>query len=1659
VREELKQRRAISVSVLTSMLLLALGFRIQLAISSTPVHDVCIYRVTLSDTVVARGDPLPIKVTVRNEGDLAETFNVTALCGNSSLGTRIVTNLPSREYTTLTFIWDTTGVDRGTYPIWAVASVVPGEIDTTDNQYMAGNVQIIGLITVPDDYATIQEAINAASPGDTVHVRAGLYSPPFVTVNKTISLVGEGADVTIIEFTTGCIGVWVNDVNITGLTISGDIESSAPGIYLYGVSGCRIFENVIRDNEDGIKMDYCSNNFVYANSITENWRGMSLYVSNSNTIHSNQMIHNIDDGILFTNSSNNAIYKNNITNSICGVELWYSIGNRFYHNNFLDNNENADIATSGDTDFWDNGYASWGNYWSDYDGNDNNLDGVGDSSYVIDEHNQDDYPLMEPWSTPENETIVIGTVHDYAILDPADATYYSYMDLFENTGEGLLKYRPGTTELMPGIAENYDVSPDGRNYTFTLRPDLYFTDGDPLDAAAVKWSVERAMRINLSSWLFSDIVDRVEVVDSLHVRFVLKGAFSFFPSLVIMSPYFPVSSNSFPDDATGTCTVGLYGPYKIKSWTEDVELVLEANPDYYGEQPKSKYVIVKFYETSTALRQALENGTVDIAWRLNPADTVILEDNPDINHFEALGYGRYLVMRCNMTPFDDVRVREAVAAAINRTRLCTGPYMDTADPLYSLVPMDVWSHIDAYKDEYGVRNLPLAMALLNAAGYDESNKLQFEYWYANNEYQAGVAAVVKSDLEETDMVNVTLKCVSINSWTGNITTGNMPMFHLGAVQDYIDPSGILPYFLHSAKSPEMGVFYSNASMDAILDEAEIEQNMTRRMQLYEDIQRLAAEETPVVPLFQGKIYAFTKHNIRGVCLSQTNLLPYYTIYRQEGSTRYPWSMFHHDLEHSGYSESPAPNTNQTLWNYTTGGGVESSPAVVDGRVYVGSNYGDNGRVYCLDAFTGAHIWNYTTGNAVYSSPAVVDGRVYVGSDDHKVYCLDAFTGAEIWYYETGYRVDSSPAVADGKVYVSSEDGKVYCLDALTGAHIWNYTIGPYWMRSSPAVVGGRVYVGSGNGKVYCLNALTGIHIWNYTIGGRVFSSLAVVDGRVYVGSDNGRVYCLDALTGTGIWNYEMGEMVQTSPTVANGKVYVAQSYDSDVYCLDALTGAYIWNYTTGPVFSSPAVADGKVYVGSNDFKVYCLDALTGGLIWNYATGGPVESSPAVADGVVFVGSDDGTVYAFGNVVRVSENVQEAINEAPTGTTLIIAPKVYYESLVINKPLTIIGEMGSAPIFDGGGSGIAVIILSSASGSTIAGIVITNWDQGILINDSSNCKIYGNIMSLMGTTGIGIEGTNAANNQIYSNIFQDNAIAISLFASSAPNVIYKNIITSNNVGLSLQSNGNTVYANIISENNAGIDVSSSSNNVIYHNNFANYIQNVIIGGSHNVWDNGYPAGGNFWSSYTGADIYHGQYQNEAGSDGIVDTQYPIAVNNVDRYPLTKPFNPHDIGIANLFISKTVVGQGFPLIIEVKLLNYGVYDETFTLTVYANATPVAVQTIALIKKSSGTIVFTLDTHSIAKGNYIISAYAWPVQDEKDTADNTCTGGTVKVGIPGDVNPVDGYVGIDDIFNMARHFGHEPPGWDPILDPNYDINGDNYVGIDDIFIAASHFGEEYP
>ena len=360
-----------------------------------------------------------------------------------------------------------------------------------------------------------------------------------------------------------------------------------------------------------------------------------------------------------------------------------------------------------------------------------------------------------------------------------------------------------------------------------------------------------------------------------------------------------------------------------------------------------------------------------------------------------------------------------------------------------------------------------------------------------------------------------------------------------------------------------------------------------------------------------------------------------------------WSMFRHDLSHSGYTTSGNPTgTALPLWNYSTRAAIESSPAIVNGCVFVGSK---DYNIYCLNASNGQLVWNFTTGGEVDSSPAVYNGCVFVGSDDGWFYCIDTTTGMPIWISLVGGQVRSSPTVLDGCVYVGSGKHDVFCLNASNGDLVWTFSTSNR-VDSSPAISDNVVYVATDDFHVYALNASTGDELWNHHTGS-VISSPCVNDGYVYVGSYDGYVCCLNAATGEQVWQYQTEGCVSSSPAVAYGCVFVG-SEDSKVYCLNASNGTKIWETATGFwVRSSPVVLDGNVYFGSEDYSIYCINASTGTKKWCYATGNIVDSSPSIVNGALYVGSYDYRVYAFALIDSTSENTPIQSTNSFTWTTV------------------------------------------------------------------------------------------------------------------------------------------------------------------------------------------------------------------------------------------------------------------------------------------------------------------------------------------------------------------------------------------------------------------------
>jgi outer membrane protein assembly factor BamB len=334
-----------------------------------------------------------------------------------------------------------------------------------------------------------------------------------------------------------------------------------------------------------------------------------------------------------------------------------------------------------------------------------------------------------------------------------------------------------------------------------------------------------------------------------------------------------------------------------------------------------------------------------------------------------------------------------------------------------------------------------------------------------------------------------------------------------------------------------------------------------------------------------------------------------------------------------YAVGAATGTKE--WAFETDGEVYSSPTVADGTVYVGSNDGD---LYALDAATGSKEWAFETSEPVVSSPIVVDETVYVGSTDENLYAVDIATGTEEWIFETDDRVTSSPIVADGTVYVGSWDNYLYALDSATGTKEWAFKTDG-WVRSSPTVADGTVYVGSNDNNLYAVDASTGDQQWAFKTSGSVYSSPTVADETVYVGSNDNNLYAVAAeRTATAS---SVGEQNNADST---DKISVKKDSDSDD---TTPPGTQKWAFETdGWVRSSPTVADGTVYVGSNDNNLYAVDASTGDQQWAFKTSGSVHSSPTVADETVYVGSNDNNLYAVSTDTDSRPNLRDEI-EIPT----------------------------------------------------------------------------------------------------------------------------------------------------------------------------------------------------------------------------------------------------------------------------------------------------------------------------------------------------------------------------------------------------------------------------
>jgi len=368
-------------------------------------------------------------------------------------------------------------------------------------------------------------------------------------------------------------------------------------------------------------------------------------------------------------------------------------------------------------------------------------------------------------------------------------------------------------------------------------------------------------------------------------------------------------------------------------------------------------------------------------------------------------------------------------------------------------------------------------------------------------------------------------------------------------------------------------------------------------------------------------------------------------------------MFRGDAAHTANYplDSPAHEGRNLVglqWRFATEGDGISSPVVVGDRVYAGSG---DGHLYALDRLTGERIWAFDVHNAIHSSPAVENGLVFLATRDGALVAVEAANGKQRWRvatgpdkplpwgHETGDYYIASPVLAgNGVVIFGAGDGSVRALEEKTGKAIWRTDIGER-IRSTPAVSDGMVLIGTIQGRLHALALKDGAPRWKFDTEGTkldsskfgfdrrsIQSSPAVANGVVYFGARDGWVYAVGTNDGKERWRYDHQiSWIITSPAVADGVVYDGSSDKVFVQALNAADGRELWRAKTqAPVWSSPAICGGVLFVGDHAGFLHALDRATGKELWFFRSAGDILGAPVVSGNLVLFASSDGSIYAL-----------------------------------------------------------------------------------------------------------------------------------------------------------------------------------------------------------------------------------------------------------------------------------------------------------------------------------------------------------------------------------------------------------------------------------------------
>jgi eukaryotic-like serine/threonine-protein kinase len=341
-----------------------------------------------------------------------------------------------------------------------------------------------------------------------------------------------------------------------------------------------------------------------------------------------------------------------------------------------------------------------------------------------------------------------------------------------------------------------------------------------------------------------------------------------------------------------------------------------------------------------------------------------------------------------------------------------------------------------------------------------------------------------------------------------------------------------------------------------------------------------------------------------------------------------WSQFRGNQNLTGVSLANVPGTLKVLWTYEAGDSIESSAAIIGGTVFVGSQKGE---LTALNLDNGAVYWKYKIDSPIgESSPAYGNGVVYVGDLGGWLHAVNATDGKKIWAFKAGNEIKSSPVVLGDRVLIGSYDQHLYCVSTRTGSLLWKVkTNGP--VHSTPSVSGGVAFIAGCDELFRAIRVADGRELFTVSSDAYTGASPAIRGSAAFYGTFDNEVLMVNLAEHRVVWRYQHPQRkfpFYSSAAVTADRIVVG-GRDKMIHCLNE-AGKAVWTFATrARVESSPAIASGRVYVGSNDGRFYVLQLDSGAKLWEFDTGAPLSASPAIARGRIVIGAQDGKLYCFG----------------------------------------------------------------------------------------------------------------------------------------------------------------------------------------------------------------------------------------------------------------------------------------------------------------------------------------------------------------------------------------------------------------------------------------------